>query len=149
MTAPPDHTVRAAHELKARYVELMDARRWDEWAALFVDDAVLDAREDMALHGFPPEHGVVRGRTRILRGSRGALDGTVSHHRVWAPTCEAVDAEVVRATWSMSDRIEHPDGRVLAGRGTYHDEYVRTDAGWQIRSIRLTRHTLEWEEPTG
>lgn len=149
MSPLTDDAARVAHDLKARYVDLMDTRRWDEWAALFADDAQLDAREDMAVHGFPPEYGVVRGRERILRGSRAALDGTVSLHRVRALTIEAVDAEVVRATWAMTDRIEHPDGRVLTGSGTYHDEYARTDDGWCIRSIRLTRSSLEWEGPTG
>ena len=46
----------------------MDARRWDEWAALFAIDAVLDASEDMPFHGFEPKFGVVRGRDRIVAG---------------------------------------------------------------------------------
>jgi hypothetical protein len=148
LTAPPDDgTVRAARELKARYVQLMDARRWDEWMALFVDDALLDASEDMTVHGFAPEYGVVRGRERILRGSRAALDGTVSLHQVSAPTIEAIAADVVRATWAMTDRIVYPDGRVLAGSGTYDDVYAHTEDGWRIRSVRLTRTALEWEAP--
>ena len=139
-----DAAIEAARELKARYVGLMDARRWDEWAELFALDAVLDASEDMPFHGFEPKFGVVRGRDRIVAGSRGALDGTRSVHEVTELAIEVVDADVVRATWAMTDRIEYADGRVLLGAGTYHDEYTRTDDRWQIQSTRLARTSLAW-----
>jgi hypothetical protein len=98
----------------------------------------------MAVHGHPPEYGVVRGRARIVAGSRDALDGTTSVHRVSEHAIELVDRDRVRATWTMTDRIEHPDGRVLAGTGTYHDEYERLDGRWRIRHVRLARTSLEW-----
>jgi hypothetical protein len=122
----------------------MDARRWDEWAELFALDAVLDASEDMPFHGFEPKFGVVRGRDRIVAGSRGALDGTRSVHEVTELAIEVVDTNGVRATWAMTDRIEYADGRILLGAGTYHDEYARVDGRWQIRSIRLARDSLAW-----
>ena len=122
----------------------MDARRWDEWAELFALDAVLDASEDMPFHGFEPKFGVVRGRDRIVAGSRGALDGTRSLHEVTELTIEVVDTNLIRATWAMTDRIEYADGRVLLGAGTYHDEYTRTDDRWQIQHTRLARTSLGW-----
>ena len=122
----------------------MDSRRWDEWAELFALDAVLDASEDMPFHGFEPKFGVVRGRDQIVAGSRGALDGTRSVHQVTELAIEVVDKHVVRATWSMTDRIEYPDGRVLLGAGTYHDEYTRADDRWRIQSTRLARTSLGW-----
>lgn len=142
--------VAAAHDLKARYLALMDARRWDEWASLFAEDATLDAREDMPFHGVPPEHGLVHGRERIVAGSRRALEGTTSHHRASAIAVEVVDADRIRASWEMTDRIEHPDGRVLEGAGTYHDEYTWIDGRWQIQHVRLARSSLEWQDgPAG
>ena len=134
----------AARELKARYVGLMDARQWDDWVELFAPDAVLDASEDMPFHGFKPKFGVVRGRDRIVAGSRGALDGTRSVHEVTELAIEVVRSNLVRATWAMTDRIEYADGRVLLGAGTYHDEYVCTDGRWQIQSTRLARTSLAW-----
>ena len=122
----------------------MDTRRWDEWAELFAPDAVLDASEDMPFHGFEPKYGIVRGRDRIVAGSRGALDGTRSVHEVREDSLEVVQPGLVRATWSMTDRIEYSDGRVLVGAGTYHDEYACTDGRWQIRSTRLARTALGW-----
>jgi len=122
----------------------MDARRWDEWAALFAVDAVLDASEDMPFHGFEPKYGVVHGRDRIVAGSRSALDGTRSVHEVSELTIEVVQPDLVHASWAMTDRIEYPDGRVLVGTGTYHDEYACTDGRWEIRSTRLARTSLEW-----
>ena len=134
----------AARELKARYVGLMDARQWDDWVELFAPDAVLDASEDMPFHGFEPKFGVVRGRDRIVAGSRGALDGTRSVHEITELAIEVVRSNLVRATWAMTDRIEYADGRVLLGAGTYHDEYTRADGRWQIQSSRLARTSLAW-----
>jgi len=122
----------------------MDARRWDEWAELFALDAVLDASEDMPFHGFEPKFGIVRGRDRIVAGSRGALDGTRSVHEVTELAIEVVDKNVVRATWAMTDRIEYADGRVLLGAGTYHDEYRCDGSEWLIQGIRLARASLAW-----
>ena len=122
----------------------MDARRWDEWAELFAPDAVLDASEDMPFHGFEPKYGIVRGRDRIVAGSRGALDGTQSVHEVQEQSIQPLGPDLVRATWAMTDRIEYADGRVLLGAGTYHDEYERIDGRWLIRSTRLTRDSLAW-----
>ena len=122
----------------------MDARRWEEWADLFAPDAVLDASEDMPFHGFEPEYGIVRGRDRIVAGSRGALDGTQSVHEVHEQSIQPLAPDLVRATWAMADRIEYADGRVLLGAGTYHDEYERIDGHWLIRSTRLTRDSLAW-----
>jgi 3-phenylpropionate/cinnamic acid dioxygenase small subunit len=122
----------------------MDARRWDEWAALFATDAVLDASEDMPFHGHPPKYGVVRGRDRIVAGSRGALDGTRSLHTVTEIAIDVIGTDRVRATWAMTDRIEYDDGRVLVGTGTYHDEYACADGRWLICSTRLARDSLDW-----
>ena len=122
----------------------MDARRWDEWTELFAPDAVLDASGDMPFHGFEPKFGVVRGRDRIVAGSRGALDGTRSMHEVTELAIEVVNDGLVRATWAMTDRIEYADGRVLLGTGTYHDEYARIDGRWLIQRTRLARTSLAW-----
>ena len=40
-------------QLKARYFQLMDQKRWDEWALVFTEDAVIDTSEE----GSPIIHG--------------------------------------------------------------------------------------------
>jgi hypothetical protein len=140
--------VMAAQTLKARYFRLLDTRRWEEWASLFSEDAVLDAGDDMAVHGFPRVAGIVHGRDRILAGSRRALEGTRSLHVGFMPEVEVIAHDRVRATWGMTDRVEYPDGRVLEGAGHYHDEYTCVDGHWQIAGSRLVRLHLGWQGTT-
>ena len=33
-------------QLKARYFQLMDQKRWDEWADVFTEDVVIDTTEE-------------------------------------------------------------------------------------------------------
>ena len=40
-------------QLKARYFQLMDQKRWDEWQMVFTEDAVIDTSEE----GSPIIHG--------------------------------------------------------------------------------------------
>lgn len=140
--------IMAAHELKARYFRLLDTRRWDEWAALFADDAVLDASDDMVKHGLSPEQGIVRGRAQILAGTRRALDGTRSLHAGYMPEVDVVSHHHLRAIWGMTDHIEYADGRVLEGAGHYHDEYISVDGRWLIARSQLARLRLEWRTGT-
>ena len=50
----------------------------------------------------------------------------------------------------LDDILRHPDGKrspagfsFLHGYGHYHETYVRTEAGWRIKSVRLTRLYVE------
>jgi 3-phenylpropionate/cinnamic acid dioxygenase small subunit len=145
VSAPnPDDAIDAARALKARYIEYLDGQRWDEWAELFAPDAVMDATEDMVAQGHPAKYGYIPGRDRIVAGSSGELKGARTKHHATEISIEEVEPGVVQAQWAMTDRLEYPDGRVLDGAGTYHDEYRLIDGRWMIQRLRLARTKLDW-----
>ena len=50
----------------------------------------------------------------------------------------------------MEDKLRWPAGapiRTLHGYGHYHETYEKTDAGWRIKTIRLTRLRVDVEMP--
>lgn len=78
------------------------------------------------------------------------LKGKHSVHHGHMPVIEPISETAASGVWAMEDRIYWgaPTDRVkgalyLHGFGHYHENYVRTDAGWRIRTVRLTRLHLE------
>ncbi len=125
---------RAICELKARYCRLLDSKDWDGWAGLFTEDGVLDA----SAAGGPR----LVGRDGIRDRIRSSLEHAQSAHQVHQPEI-TVNGDRASATWAMQDRVIWPGGRQLSGFGHYHEDYVRTEKGWQIAESRLTRLLVE------
>ena len=117
--------------LKARYFRLMDEKRWDEWAEVFSEDFV------GVYHGPHPE---LRfdGRDAIVSENRRILATAKTVHHGHMPEIELLSETTARGVWAMFDYVELPEF-TLKGYGHYHEEYVKRDGRWQIKSIRLTR----------
>ncbi|WP_437773407.1 nuclear transport factor 2 family protein [Arthrobacter sp. KNU40] len=137
--------VLAITDLKARYFRYVDDKRWDQLPELFTDDAHFG--------GFAFDSS---GTTADFVSALSAfLNDTHSEHRGTMPRLRMVDANTVRAVWTMSDYVTwEPDSRVyknvpiegmygIRGYGLYEEEYLRTPAGWRISFSRLVRTRID------
>ena len=121
-------------KLKARYFRLMDTKQWDELEGLFTEDLDVDMTGEGGLH--------TRGASEFVASLRSAIGEVVTVHHGHMPEIELTSPGTASGTWAMEDHLWWPEGspiRHLHGYGHYHETYVRTDDGWRIASMRLTR----------
>ena len=147
--------IEAVSGLKARYFRLMDLKQWDDWEALYIDEAVMDVSGEaaaMAQLGFPSpppdaEPLIWHSAGKIRRNVSAALEGITSVHHGHMPEVEFVSPERVAVIWAMQDIIRYPVGAPTPvpsfnGYGHYHDVYVKRGGQWRIESVKLVRLTL-------
>ena len=116
---PEDTT--AIHELMADYGHVVDDHDWDRAHEVFVEDFVFD----MSAAGRPDLHGIAD----IVANFKGR--NMYAHLTVGTTLLEGDDG-VVRG---HSKFIGFPnEGPPVTG--DYHDEIVRTAAGWRLRRRR-------------
>jgi hypothetical protein len=126
--------LEAIRQLKARYFRFMDTKRWDELAQLFTADADIDMTAEGSTHTT-----TVADFMTMLRS---AIEEVVTVHHGHMPEIELTSPDTATGVWAMEDHLWWPEGspiRHLHGYGHYHDGYRRTDDGWRIASMRLTR----------
>lgn len=116
------------HQLLGRYGHTIDHRRWDDLAALFVDDATIDyrggtgtveraGRDDIVewFRTLGAAHPLAHHVTNIVVDETADPDGPVSvHSKFIAPFT----------------RDDHEPKRLYGG--DYHDVVVRTPVGWKF-----------------
>ncbi|QCP50373.1 nuclear transport factor 2 family protein [Trinickia violacea] len=141
-------------ELKARYFRLMDAKCWDDYATLFLDDSVFDVSEAFN----DPESGEASGMAAAVSEpiigqdaivayvSRGLNARVRSFHIGFMPEIEILSETRARAVWAMEDRVWLPDSPVaqMHGWGHYHETYTRRDGRWHIQTLKITRIRVEF-----
>lgn len=120
--------------LKYRYVNLNDGG-WqgpthahpDAVAELFVEDGVWDGR---------PYSGYAQGREQIRQLFKvfGAVQFIV--HYVTNPLIE-VSGDAATGHWHALVTATMPEQGAIWILGTYENDYLRTPAGWKIRSLRF------------
>jgi hypothetical protein len=126
--------------LKSRYFQCMDFKRWDEYPALFTDDMIVY-----------DEDGSVRstGGADFARSVGGFLADARTLHQAYMPEIEIVDADNARGVWAMHDILTWENGdpqggmKRIEGWGHYHETYRREGDGWRIASMKLTRLHVE------
>jgi hypothetical protein len=116
--------------LKARYWRCLDTKSWDELRSVFATDAHLD------IDGF-----VNDGRDTIVDFLAEVLADARTVHMGHAPELDVTGPDTASGIWPLEDYVELPadSGQGLRGYGHYHDEYVREDGAWRIKSSRLVR----------
>lgn len=141
----------AASVVKARYFRFMDDKRWDDWADLFTDDAVMDMRgeaaamQQLGIDVGEAEAWLLTSRAAIRGAVAMALDDVVTAHHGHMPEMVVVAPDEITAIWSMTDVIRYPVGRPVAGfngYGHYHDTYRLCDGTWKIAHLTLKRITV-------
>jgi hypothetical protein len=129
----------AEHEiaqLKYRYMRGIDTHDWDLLASCFTEDVEL----------WPSKGNyVARGRQEVVDLLRAVIDdGFVSTHVAAHPEIAFDGPDRASGIWRLEDVVFYTrpnptishigvrGGEELSGAGYYHDDYVRTPAGWLI-----------------
>jgi ketosteroid isomerase-like protein len=119
--------LEAIKQLKARYFRFLDTKDWKGLFQVFTEDVDIDVTDDAGPDG----------------RFRGAREMVAMLERVVGP---ARDATTARGVWAMFDYVEWPSDegrRGLRGYGHYTETYRKTDAGWRIASMKLTRIRID------
>jgi SnoaL-like domain len=126
--------VEAIKQLKARYFRLIDTKDWDRLAAVFTGDVEIDVSGDGG--------GITRGATEFVSFLRSVIGNAITVHHGHTPEIEVTSPTTARGIWALEDQLWWPEGGPVAhmhGFGHYHETYEKTDAGWRIKSLTITR----------
>ena len=120
-------------KLKARYFRLMDMKLWDEWAAVFTEDATIRVITTAQQEIF------WEGRDQIVTQNRSSLNDAITVHHGHMPEIEITSEVTATGIWAMYDYLIFPNSGTLNGYGHYHEQYVKENGQWKIKSLLLTR----------
>jgi len=126
--------IEAIKQLKARYFRMMDAKDWDGLAAVFADDVEIDMTGEGG--------GITRSVAEYMPFLRENIETVTTVHHGHMPEIELTSPATATGIWAMEDELWWPEGGPLAhlhGYGHYHETYVKTPAGWRIKTMKLTR----------
>jgi hypothetical protein len=129
--------VEQIKKLKARYFRLMDMKLWEEWGEVFTEDATVHVITTADLEVF------WEGRQQIVTNNSSSLNNVTTVHQGHMPEIEMTSEATATGIWAMSDYLVFPNG-TLNGYGHYHEEYVKENGQWKIKSLLLTRLREEW-----
>ena len=133
-------------QLKARYFRCMDTKDWAGFEQVFAADAVMDMSSEM--RDQTTRGGITRGAAQIAAMVRTVVGPVVTVHHGHMPEIEITSPRSARGVWAMEDKLRWPEGssvRTMHGYGHYHETYERTDDGWRIKTITLTRLRVDTE----
>lgn len=124
----PDDLVEIAaiHQLKYRYVRLIDTKAWDELATLFVPDATASyGGGAVNLEGAP-------AIMEFLEGSMGD-EAMLTSHKVHQPEITLTGPDTAEGVWALDDLvILGAMDLTVRGASFYDDRYVKVDGEWRI-----------------
>lgn len=131
-------TLEEIRRLKYRYLRCVDLKLWDEFADVFVEDAV--AEYDTPVLGKTLR---LEGRDAIIDYMRANLGPEkISAHTAGCPEID-VDGDRATGTWSLDDTIIIPEHKLLIrGAAYYYDTYRREDGRWLVEK---TGHRRTYE----
>jgi 3-phenylpropionate/cinnamic acid dioxygenase small subunit len=120
----------AIEQLVTEYAWLLDHRRWNDVARLFVEDAVLfiRGREIVGKEGLA-EWAEYRAQKKSRR----------TQHQMTLLRLEQVETDLVAGTAALVLHVAKTggSGTYVDLVGEYQDEYKRTPDGWRFRRRRL------------
>jgi uncharacterized protein (TIGR02246 family) len=114
---------RAIARVIALYSQLVDSKRFDEWADLFTENARFVARG----HAF-------EGRDTIVSTISSMMASAVTKHLVGPPVVD-VDGDRAHAWTDLTTFTGGADGIGIATIGRYYDDFERgADGRWRLSS---------------
>jgi hypothetical protein len=144
MTRPltPDDLVEIEqiHQLKYRYVRLIDTKRWDELGGLFTEDAT-------ASYGGGATE--LSGRAAIMEFLTDAMadESMLTSHKVHQPEITLTGPDSATGVWGLDDVVIMDNlGLVVRGASFYDDRYAKVDGAWRIAHTGY-RRVFEEIEP--
>lgn len=126
----------AIAELKQAYCDLVDAKDWPGFAALFTDDAPMHPSQSAIASGKASSQPPVGGKA-IAEWVSVSIADAQTRHEVW-PVSLDISGDTARGVWRMRDRVIWP-ARDFSGTGHYIESYRLTPDGWRIAETRLDR----------
>ena len=130
----------ALKNLKARYFRLLDTKDWTGWTQVWAPE--ID-------HEMPQEGQKHQGsREDFVKFVAMALDGVITAHHGHTCEIEVTSPTTARAIWAFQDYLTPapdapPQAPAMIGFGHYHETYVKSEAGWQIRTQKITRLRID------
>ena len=113
--------LEAIRRLIARYPQLLDAKRLEDWGRLFAEDAVFDVFGRR-----------LEGRATIVREIGAMQPATPLKHAVFAPVIELDDVNRARAWTDFATFVQGDAAITIANFATYYDRLVKQDGHWRI-----------------
>jgi uncharacterized protein (TIGR02246 family) len=133
--------IEAIKQLKARYFRTMDTKDWDAMRLLFTSDVVMDTTESGG--------SVMTGADECVAFLQRVIGDVVTVHHGHMPEIEVTSPTTASGVWAMEDMLRWPNGAEMHGYGHYHESYEKADAGWQIKTLRLSRLRTDFIPPEG
>jgi uncharacterized protein (TIGR02246 family) len=127
--------LEAIKQLKARYFRSMDTKDWAGMREVFTDDAIIDTTASGGSR--------IAGADAFMEFLRATLQEVVTVHHGHMPEIELTSPTTARGIWAMQDVLKWPNGMELRGYGHYHETYQLTEAGWRIKTSKLTRLRMD------
>jgi hypothetical protein len=138
-----DDDIEAIKQLKARYFRTMDTKDWDGLAAVFTEDVEIDVTGEGG--------GVTHSVADYLPFLRTSIEDVITVHHGHMPEIEFTSPTTAKGVWALEDQLWWPEGgplRHMHGFGHYHETYEKTEAGWRITSMTITRLHRLVDPPT-
>ena len=126
--------IEAIRQLKARYFRLMDTKDWDGLAHVFADDVMIDVTGEGG--------GVTHSVAEYIPFLRANIEHVITVHHGHMPEIELTSPTTAKGVWALEDQLWWPEGGPLKhmhGFGHYHETYEKTDDGWRIKTMTITR----------
>lgn len=121
-------------ELKARFVETVDAKDWDGYRSVFTpSEGIFNFGGDF----------IVKGGDAFVDAVAEQLEGATSVHRAFLPQITFESATLAKGSWAVNDYIEFtpdPDTgerRGQQGFGYEYETYRKVDGVWKIAAWRV------------
>jgi hypothetical protein len=125
--------IEAIKQLKYRYFRCLDSKRWAELGECFTPDAT--SSYDGGKYSFS-------GREQILGFLERALGRPtmITLHQGHHPEISLTSPTTAKGTWYLEDEvIDAKRNTTLRGAAFYHDEYVKLDGAWKLKSTGYVR----------
>lgn len=129
----------AVCRLKAETLLAVDQKRWDDFAAAFTDDALIDYSRAVPPGVQPPPP--FRSGAAYAQFASAFVGDAKTVHLASLPIIHVLAPDHATATWKMQDIVIWQDGRDQPDRhgyALYEDEYRLTADGWRISALRFT-----------
>lgn len=118
--------IEQIHQLKYRYVRLIDTKRWDELAELFTEDVT-------ASYGGGAT--TLDGRAAVMDFlSTSMADETMlTSHKVHQPEITLTGPATATGVWALDDVVILGSlGLTVRGSSFYDDRYAKVGGAWRI-----------------
>ncbi len=120
-------------QLISRRTRYIDGKHWEKLEGIYTEDVV-------------GHHQGTKGPKELVAYVKKSLENMRTVHQVHLPEIEITSPTTAKGIVPMEDLlIWEEDGiqRWVHGYGHYHQEYRKTDRGWQIFDHNLTRQYIQ------